>query len=498
MDTQPPTVVDVWFLAAGTFNCVFEIGGAQPPTVCRITVVPKTKDTQVAQIIDDRGRFLASRGDQDNEEHALIHRARFMLTFLTRFRQVLGPSFVHELGQVQIFAGTNPLAELASVYRVNWGECTKLVENAKEYGKKIGYSIVVQKMEKLGNPWSGFNLGQIFSLLWFFAKAHRAFRFRHHDLKPQNLLTRVYEKQHVFVFKHGNRIWKFPESNLPVVIDLDFATIRGTQFAVDRNRLGSYSYAPPDAIFREFLIDSKHYNRFRFNPDLHLGLSMEEWRACFSFGPDDQDGYDLWSIGLMILANLVPSTFMQKVIFELWPLSRDFANMIQSYYFQQRLEFPPAPPKYPHYLRYLFINTVISCAILTPYDAKEWDWSHFGGSNPRYSGKLFKPKNFNNGMATNAVVRLHNGFHTQPRFDQHRTLIQRLMAWEPTQRGGSILEDLSEPGQAFYPFLVDEAEMQRVRTLRRGQIFKYDPAIMEGTQEPLLTPEEIENLKNKI
>lgn len=452
--------------------------------MCRISVVPDALEHDEWQLTDERDRFLARRGSIVTEAPSLVYRARFMLTFLNGFRYALGPSFVQELGHVQVFAGRDPLQELERTYRVNWGQCTDLKQRAEDYENQ-GYSVVVQKMEKLGDRWTSVSPEQIFALLWFFKTADLAFRFRHHDLSEGNILTRQYGGTTTFTFQFGKKSWVIQERVLPVVIDLDFATVNVSSFEVDASRVGTYEFAPPDALCREYLTDLLDFNPE--NPGLVQRVGMrnnEEWEQCFSFNEKTNDGYDYWSVGYKILRNLLPAQvrivrailakkaehFCENVFNKIWLRTADMRSTKK-------------------YLEALYINTVITWAIVSS------NWK-MPTNDPRYPSLLFHWDMYKPASEIPEVEQLHNVVDEAESVAPYRDLIRYLMGWEPTERGIGVLHRFSKrEGQIFYPFVV---KTPMVATTTTGQVYTFDPRVMENKGDSIFTVEDKQHLEMKI
>lgn len=481
-------IIDLWYLSRGSFNCIFEIGGAVPPTVCRISVVPDALEQDEWTLTDERDRFLARRGSTVTEAPSLVYRARFMLTFLNRFSYALGPSFVQELGHVEVFAGRYPLQELERNYRVNWGQCTDLKQRAEDYEDQ-GYSVVVQKMEKLGDRWTSVSPEQIFALLWFFKTADLAFRFRHHDLSDGNILTRQYGGGgggKMFTFQFGKKSWVIRESVLPVVIDLDFATVNVSSFEVDASRVGTYEFAPPDALCREYLTDLLDFNSDTPGLVKRIGLrDNEEWEQCFSFGEKTNDGYDYWSVGYKILKNLLPTQV--RVVRAL--LSADKAKLFYKNIFN-KIELRTADMRSTKkYLKALYINTVITWAIVSS------NWK-MPTNDPRYPELLFHWDIYQSAFEIPEVQQLHDLVEESGSVAPYRELIRYLMGWEPTERGLRVLHRFSKSkGQIFYPLVV---KTPTTTTTATGQIYTFDPRVMENAGDSLFTVEDKQHLEMKI
>lgn len=481
----------------GNYNCVYEIGGSQPPTVARISVMPD-KNEDVLRRLDrgSRNWFLAMRGDPYDETFSLLYRGQHLVPLLNRYRKAFGPSFVQDIGRTKTLSGPSPLGDLGKMYDITL--CEKLMERVARYTGR--YSLVLQYMEKLGPSWTGTSAEEIFALIWFFATTQRSLLFLHHDLKGANLLTRKYQQAQKFGFifevEQRQLMWEFVASSLPVVIDFDFGTVRGTQFETDRDRLGTYTHAPPDAICRDFLtmVDETNGN----NIFASLGFDEGKKREFYEFGPADENGYDMWSIGMILLYNVWGIEEMEALQLMLVRAANAFVSGIIKSLQGGRWNTPPSET-----LNYLFCNTIISCVVLEGSSRFPALWER-EGYGFRYPKWFFGTKRFDEILVPNreiplsmAVDRFRQIFHQNDvLFAKHRPLIQYLMGWDPQERGtqGSVLVEFSRPGQLFAPLVV-----QKGISKEANQTFRYNDTLME-TQEgaDILDSNDREQLQMKI
>lgn len=442
------------YFGGGTYNCVYEIQNVAPPAVVTISVIPGADVERLSNMKKDTREWLVeARGDGSDDTFVLLYRGRYTLTFLNRFKKQLGPSFVREIGSIRVFAN---MEELAKKYNVELCDKTLAqIGRYKSYYNESGYSLVMQTMEKLGPRWDGTKAEEIFSLLWFFSTSQRWFRFLHHDLRKDNVLTRRYAQTQEFVFnlKLGEDMesWKIKANMLPVVIDFDFASTNLAQFEVDRDRLGSFQVAPPDALVREYVRDLQDAN-----PRRAVFESLAILDNFFQFGDTDENGYDLWSVGMIILENLAPVT-IPKIRNGLLVASHRFAQTVN----ERIIEEKGWRGLYGDYndkvIAYLFCNTIISCLVAEPQGGvpRFIELPDYGF---RYPGFFF---NFETTIFTDDFIKnFRRDFHENDAvFGKHRKLIQYLMRWDPQQRGtqGAVLLDFSrKKGDIFYDFVMQE------------------------------------------
>jgi serine/threonine protein kinase len=489
----------------GAYNSVYNVQGATPPKVCRISVVPNVDVGKVnakypsKEEKESREYLLELRGDITNEALVLLYRARYMLTFLNRFPQ-LGPSIVKEIGNTVAFSGQNPLEKLRRIYNI--ALCDKVFEGISKYGSN--YALVVQCMEKLDGPWKGTSIEEIFSLLWFFSTSQTAFHFRHRDLKPANLLTRSYEKKKKFFFAWTNdslpreswikNRWWITVSQLPVVIDLDFATVSKSLFYMDRNRLGTYDYAPPDAICQEYVTEIANLNGGFEN----IGYTAKEGERFLDAGEDDDDGYDMWAIAMILLRTFLKPEY-QDVLNTLRPKAKaDYQLTFNSREDTEwnLPEFDPEPTK--DYRTYLIINAAISSVVLAENDdfafPKLWESEEYGF---RYPKLVVGSSVFAKAMNNYSVKAFKRAFENPTRVsDQHRELIRYLMNWNPQKRGGRgrVLFDFSDEGRLFHPL----TERPKKKDVPPPETIVFNQGTMDGNKHRTISKEDVPHLQMKI
>lgn len=493
------------YLAQGAYNCVYRVQGSNPPAVLRVTIMPEPDEEVVRQLEPgSRWHFRAMRGDKDDEEFVLLYRARYMLTFLNQFIYAFGPSIVKEIGVTEVFSGSEAESVFRSQYDVSL--CEKLEETMRQYAPPYGpgFYIMTQTMEELqGGPWKGTSAEEIFSLLWFLATTQRAIQFQHHDLKPANLLTRTYSQEQtfsfVFEFKDTRpKTWTIQTDKVPVVIDLDFATIHYSFFDVDRIRVGTWHYAPPDALFLDYMYDLKALHR-DFNYSDFVSPSEDKWEKLFYFGKEDEDGYDMWAVGMILLENIAPMQ-MTTLRSLLMPIAREYREDVESVITSAGYStYPNAPtPNERLYgvrkntsLMYILINTVITCVVqgslALPLFENETKYGFrypgfFFGSQPQFAKAFVIPE----------LGAFQREFNESDLFLPYRDLIRRLMSWNPRERGsqGVILEEFSKPGKIFHPFVVSQPA-------RNGETFTYNE-VMENEEGPVMAYKDFNQLKSPI
>jgi serine/threonine protein kinase len=351
-------------------------------------------------------------------------------------------------------------------------------------------------MEKLDGPWKGTSIEEIFSLLWFFSTSQIAFHFRHRDLKPANLLTRSYapKKKFKFMWKYEGEIkatWWIKVSQLPVVIDLDFATVSKSLSYEDRNRLGTYDYAPPDAICQEYMTQIADLN----GGFESIGYTSTEHKRFLRGGDYDDDGYDMWAIAMILLR-----TFLQREYQEVLKTLRSKAKADYRLTFDRRRtwdfpEFDPEPTK--DYRTYLIINAIISSVVLAENDdfvfPNLWESEEYGF---RYPKLLVGSVAFREAMNNNSVKAFKRAFEDPNRItDQHRKLIRYLMNWNPQKRGGQ--------GDALFHFSEEGRLFHSLKTRPKGrepssEVLVFDNSVMGQFDDPLITKEDVPHLQMKI
>jgi serine/threonine protein kinase len=288
------------FLGAGTFNCAHRVqaNGDEKESVLRLSriqdmgysgaflvFVPRTED------------YRKGKREREPETPTLTEDQTFDEYDLLVLR---GTAIVHLLNQILSELGPSMLREVSPFLIANQPELKQIVTNpdllcVNIRPERAGF-FVLQNIELLetGKPKLEERPGAVFlfSLLWFFAAARTQFNFKHHDLKPANLLIRFSADgfdpspiDYLYVFKETHRFLLTSEY-VPVVIDYDFASVQTTRNEADVHRLGTMVYAPPDALLLDLFYESPFQTPFPLDHETRVAVS---------------ENYDLWAVAIIFL-----------------------------------------------------------------------------------------------------------------------------------------------------------------------------------------------------
>ena len=129
-----------------------------------------------------------------------------------------------------------------------------------------------QKLEFLENSFDKCDIDVAYQcLVWFFAELQSSLGFKHKDLKLANIMIRRYPQEQSYIFTFGDEHFKVSTQYVPVVLDLDFATLPDTNMEWQMEAGTPYT-RPPEKI----LLDVTHYT------------------------------YDYWSLGITLLEMRIP------------------------------------------------------------------------------------------------------------------------------------------------------------------------------------------------
>lgn len=422
--------------------------------------------------------FLAERGIPPEftrwpESFLMQYRARAILNWMQLLQDYIGPALLRTPGPWRAFSHLQDVAKdlgvsYSTIEYLIADHCGSIeeIELALE-DANVPYVWVIEKMEMLAEwkPTSDPELRRhIFALMWFFMTmgSYELAGFRHHDLKPDNLLTRRYSEQRRFRFElmPGRRVWEFDADTMGVVIDLDFATLDiSSRLKKHRESMGTLVFAPPEASIAECYRDERDSQAVKSNsmnaefPELDalFGPRFVEWYR----NPQRHmgaDGYDQWSLGLVVLAGVPgPPVFFPSV--ERGPL-QVFASQYAAAIMRS---LPLAEEKM---MRYLFRTVLIACAV---HNVPAHDPF---GECPRWFPSLFfedQQELFGEAMETEAYQRLVATFHENDEVEPYLLLLAQLFAWEPKERMSS--DWLDDP--LWEDFLVVDAEPEPTTTTAR-------------------------------
>lgn len=271
--------------------------------------------------------FLAERGIPPNYRgpkafFPLHYRARAILEWLQTLRPYLGPALL-ATRPWKSFPSFEALSEDLRVSQLDFSnkiqkDCPNLIGTHKTLkDAHVPYTWSVEKMERL-EEWDPKTVQDfqkhMFGFLWFFmvlGSKDGGVGFRHHDIKPGNLLTRRYraDKPHRFRFILGNaRVWEFESTSMGVVIDFDLSTLDiSRRQPAQRHMVGTLKYAPPEAIIY-FLYEKSRNRRAMNDSSLYADYyESEEIFGAWYMNYDrqlDADGYDQWALGMILLDSL--------------------------------------------------------------------------------------------------------------------------------------------------------------------------------------------------
>lgn len=256
------------FLAAGSFNCAHLVRDRQG----------KLHVLRLAYLYDNTNR---------KRPNDMVKRGLEILHIFQNYKGVLGPSLLEETSPYRIFPETEENDHVVGAM------CEKIRELQMTWGKTKGNVFALQHVEYLqGGEFSkstgidkSYNPMFAFSLLWFLDAAQRVFDFRHHDLKPENIVFRKTETIQEYNFNWNSSLYFHIQTHyVPVVIDYDFASVKSTQDKIFRNTVGTLYAGSPDA----HLYWIHHDNKLLYTK------------------PYNEDVLDWWSLGFAILELYVP------------------------------------------------------------------------------------------------------------------------------------------------------------------------------------------------
>jgi serine/threonine protein kinase len=430
------------FIAGGTYNCAhfFE---ADDGTIHVLRIALLEPDNESRVHIDD----MVMRGLQ-------------IVNVMQRYNSELGPSLVKEIEHFT----TKDAVEIYEYFSSkDHPMCRKILEEIQNIPKHMEYMFAVQITEYLSGETvaAAFNSAAVtnlqnftsverdfcaFALIWFLAVAQKRFGLRHRDIKESNVCFRVRTVLSPLTFVLGNTVFTFPPSvrYVPVVIDYDFATVSDSLNDEDRNVLGTYSSAPPEAILRELTGKKLPVN------------------------PLEGNAYDWWSIGIMIMS-IVCNVDLYVTL--CWAERRQHTNKIVN---ALNVVAKHKVEKLKLLLMSLSMHAVITATLYTttpvievqPFLSVAKAACDAAGVSPALFQLFFNPSDYNvmfssasYGDFSAKVSTLSNG---------QRRLLQTLLSWVPEARvqGGQPWTLLHDPLFMAY------------KTTHGAQIdFQHDPLL---------------------
>jgi serine/threonine protein kinase len=130
-------------------------------------------------------------------------------------------------------------------------------------------------------------------LVWFLCAARSHFGFAHADFKLENIVFRNYDEEREFLFQlHEHGIYRISATQIPVVIDFDYASIAET---IDKSAVGTQYTQPPEILLSRFLGEfenSEQHPKVGAHDDWwSLGIVLYKWWTVSSKLPGLFEAY---------------------------------------------------------------------------------------------------------------------------------------------------------------------------------------------------------------
>lgn len=422
-----------------------------------------------------RDVFFAERGvlkewfhesDAPNPEAVVkLYRARYFLQWLQQYKSHFGPSVLET--RSPHWKEYDRLTDVVADFdNMNIPICRNL-ETQRDFLEHEGipFKWSVERMELL-QPWAGRHPDDLkrdlFAMLWYFMTLGMTFGFRHHDLKPPNLMMRSYERpQHFrFTFDNGRKSWDFAATKIAVPIDFDFVTFNAsTRMPQQRTELGTPNYMPPEAFVLELYNDARA-TQFEENSLLdeatlkRLLITLLEKR-CYAWSSHNRrfegpDGYDQWSIGIMTLQRLfrsyVPGVDLDNALLR-WAQhsaeAQNFENAVINQARERRVKLLRwgRQDMAGQYLQYAFVSFMVT-AIVQEQTYEEFEETLLSAD---YATSLVFGEQmmgiFKYAFTTRTFRDISNYLRERIPLE-YRTLLKLLMDWNPRNRIGYEWLDL--------------------------------------------------------
>jgi serine/threonine protein kinase len=277
---EPDSVLDVGsypgiikIIARGSFNCA-------------VKMLNKHNEKEVLRVA-----LLSSDDDRDFYNFNVLRGLEIVHMF-QQFSQLLGPSLIVETQKYELWGTLDPhtLGLLCNGFKeaaIDDPKSTFAVQHL-EYAKEGNLTSWIYKLE--GQQLDFF----AFSLIWFFRQASSNFKFRHADLKLENIVVRKTAKRESYMFISEAEQYVFVSDLVPVVIDFDFATVMSSKNKQNKQITGTYYTAPPHALMFEILDDL---------PQNDLFIVLKKIKAkVYAPSPACIYSYDWWSLGIILFS----------------------------------------------------------------------------------------------------------------------------------------------------------------------------------------------------
>lgn len=293
-------------LGEGTYNCAHKItitkNGKREDAVLRVAVIEKIDANVQISMVRDLIKLL--KRNPNNQHHlenmrdflfglkrggdskVYILRGLDIVDAFQQFEAILGPSLLKTWAPSALYS-VDEFKQLYNTQILN-SLCSSVKNKLND-----NFEVAVQNLEYLSGGEYNHRTREsvetetfcLFSLLWFMHVAQIQFKFRHHDLKPANIMIRKYDQVQNMVFYIDKKDFLFQTKIVPVIIDYDFATLYTSVRRTDRDNLGTYDFAPPDVLARHINVAIQRSDYYVHNPEV--------------------DGYDWWAIGCIFLHRFV-------------------------------------------------------------------------------------------------------------------------------------------------------------------------------------------------
>jgi serine/threonine protein kinase len=436
------------YIAEGTYNCAhfFKLEDG----TMRVLRVALLEPNNVDRIhIDD----MVMRGLQ-------------IVNLMQQYKSELGPSLVDETEHFT----TKDAIEMYEYFSVKYPLCKTILKQIEKIPTHMEYMFAVQITEYLSGKTvfdalnntdlENFTLVErdfcAFALIWFLSVAQKKIGLRHRDIKESNVCFRIRDTTSPIVFQLSNTTFLFNSSirYVPVIIDYDFATVSVSLDDDDRNVLGTYSVAPPEAILKEL----------QGNGTSH---AMEG------------DAYDWWSVGIIIMSIMCNTDLYGTVC---WTERLEHTNQIVSTLKTAQIDFK----KVKQLLMSLSLHAIITAALnsdhpvvvevqpfLSMAKAACTAAAAATGMSLALFQLLFNPSDYNVIFSSPSykVFSAKVADLSQSR----RRLLQTLLSWVPETRvqGGHPWTLLHDPLFTTYKTIATATAAD----------FKYDPTTTTATTE---------------